>query len=99
LKNLAISCLLLLAACSKRIDQQDPSTINNEKETCSFGLSEFNMVKRPTINMEVGKGKPGTGSGGGTGTTGGGGTTVPTLANVILLDFDGQYVANTKPDC
>ena len=53
------------------------------------------MVKRPTINMEVGKGKPGTGSGGGTGTTGGGGTTVPTLANVILLDFDGQYVANT----
>jgi hypothetical protein len=95
LKNLAISCLLLLAACSKRIDQQDPSTINNEKETCSFGLSEFNMVKRPTINMEVGKGKPGTGSGGGTGTTGGGGTTVPTLANVILLDFDGQYVANT----
>ncbi|HEX3167259.1 MAG TPA: hypothetical protein VHQ93_13415 [Chitinophagaceae bacterium] len=95
MKNLAISCLLLLAACSKRIDQQDPSTINNEKETCSFGLSEFNMVKRPTINMEVGKGKPGTGSGGGTGTTGGGGTTVPTLANVILLDFDGQYVANT----
>ena len=95
MKNLAIPCLLLLAACSKRIDQQDPSTINNEKETCSFGLSEFNMVKRPTINMEVGKGKPGTGSGGGTGTTGGGGTTVPTLANVILLDFDGQYVANT----
>lgn len=43
----------------------------------------------------MGKGKPGTGSGGGTGTTGGGGTTPPTLANVILLDFNGQYVANT----
>jgi len=44
--------------------------------------------------MEVGKGKPV--SGGGTGTTGGGGTTPPPiLANVILLDFDGQYVANT----
>ena len=44
--------------------------------------------------MEVGKGKPGTGSGG-TGTTGGGGTTPPPLPNVILLDFNGQYVANT----
>ena len=44
--------------------------------------------------MEVGKGKPG--SGGGTGTTGGGGTPPPPpLANVILLDFNGQYVANT----
>ena len=53
------------------------------------------MVKRPTINSEVSKGKPGSGSGtGGTGTTGGGGTT-PTLANVILLDFNGEYVANT----
>jgi len=92
LKNLAIPCLLLLAACSKSIDQQSStSPINNEKESCSFGFSEFNMVKRPTINMEVGKGKPGSG----TGTTGGGGTTAPTLANVILLDFNGQYVANT----
>ena len=44
--------------------------------------------------MEVGKGKPG-GSGGGNGTTGGGGSTTPTLANVILLDFNGHYVANT----
>jgi len=45
--------------------------------------------------MEVGKGKPGSGSGGGTGITGGGGSTAPILANVILLDFDGQYVTNT----
>ena len=96
LKNLAIPCLLLLAACSKSIDQQSPpSTINSEKESCSFGFSEFNMIKRPTINMEVGKGKPGSGSGGGTGTTGGGGGTTTVLANVILLDFNGQYVANT----
>lgn len=84
----------MLAACSKSIDERPPFTINNEKEACSFGLSEYNMIKRPTINMEVGKGKPV--SGGGTGTTGGGGTTPPPiLANVILLDFDGQYVANT----
>jgi hypothetical protein len=100
LKNLAIPCLLLLAACSKSIDQQQPSIINNEKETCSFGLSEFNMVKRPAINIEMSKGKPGGGGGngsggsGGSGTTGGG-TTPTTTSNVILLDFNGEYVTNT----
>jgi len=53
------------------------------------------MTKRPTINNEVGKGKPG---GGGGSNGGGGGTTTPpttTSANVILLDFNGEYVANT----
>jgi len=40
------------------------------------------------------KGKPVSGSGGGSAPSGGGGTT-PTLANVILLDFYGEYVANT----
>ena len=56
------------------------------------------MVKRPAISNEVGKGKPGgNGGGGGTGGTGtgGGGSTPPTLANVIMLDFNGEYVANT----
>ena len=52
------------------------------------------MVKRPAINMEMSKGKPVSGSGGGSTPSGGGGTT-PTLANVILLDFNGEYVANT----
>ena len=99
MKNLAIPCLLLLVACSKSIDQQHPATTNNEKETCSFGLSEFNMVKRPAMNIEMSKGKPGGGGGngsggsGGTGTTGGG--TTPTTSNVILLDFNGEYVTNT----
>ena len=51
------------------------------------------MTKRPTINSEVGKGKPGSGTGGTI--PGGGGTTPPTSANVILLDFNGEYVANT----
>lgn len=55
----------------------------NEKETCSFGLSEFNLSKRPAMNSEVSKGKPGSGSG------------TTTSANVILLDFNGEYVANT----
>jgi len=51
------------------------------------------MTKRPSINNELGKGKPGSGTSG----TGGGGTTptAPPAANVIYLDFNGQYVANT----
>src|SRR6185503_10471625 len=64
---------------------------NSEKETCSFGLSEFNMTKRPTMNTDVGKGKPGGGSGNG----GGGTTPTTTSSSVIYLDFNGQYVANT----
>ncbi len=84
----------MLAACSKSIDQQHTSTTNNEKESCSFGLSEFNLTKRPTINSEIAKGKPGSGSTG----SGGGTTTTPpptTSANVILLDFNGEYVSGT----
>jgi hypothetical protein len=50
------------------------------------------MAKRPTVNSEVAKGKPGSGtSGSGGGTT----STPPPAANVIYLDFNGQYVANT----
>ncbi|HZI52771.1 MAG TPA: hypothetical protein VFD56_03675, partial [Chitinophagaceae bacterium] len=97
MKNLLIPCLLLLASCSKTFDKQHSSTTNTEKETCSFGIAEFNMIKRSTINNEVGKGKPGTGTGG----NGGGGTTTPTTPpaptplSVIYLDFNGQYVAST----
>lgn len=98
MKKLLIPCLLLLASCSKNLVDQPASVTNSEKETCSFGISEFNMTKRPTINTELGKGKPGNGNGNG-GTNGGGGSgggsTTPVLASVILLDFDGHYVANT----
>ena len=53
------------------------------------------MIKRPSMNTEVGKGKPGGGGGNGGG-GGGGGTIAPTTSSsVILLDFNGQYVANT----
>lgn len=96
MKKLIVPCLLLLASCSKNIHEQTftpTSSTSANKESCSFGITEFNMAKRPTINTEVGKGKPGSGGGGGT-TSGGGGTT-QTAASVIYLDFDGQYVANT----
>jgi hypothetical protein len=97
-KNLLIPCLLLLASCSKNFTEQSSTSIKSDKESCSFGLSEFNMLKRPSMNTEVGKGKPGGGNGNGGGgtTTGGGGTTpTTTAASVIYLDFNGQYVANT----
>ena len=82
----------MLASCSKTFDKQHLSTSNTEKETCSFGISEFNMTKRPAINNEAGKGKPGSGT---SGTGGGTSPTPPPAANVIYLDFNGQYVANT----
>lgn len=50
------------------------------------------MTKRPAINNEAGKGKPGSGT---SGTGGGTSPTPPPAANVIYLDFNGQYVANT----
>jgi hypothetical protein len=53
------------------------------------------MIKRPSMNTEVGKGKPGGTGGSGNGGGGGGGTTTQTSSSVIYLDFDGQYVANT----
>jgi len=106
-KNLLVPCLLLLASCSKKFDQQPSgsttSLTNTQKESCSFGLTQFNMTKRPPsygYDM-MSKGKPGSGSGGGGGTTGGGGGgttgggTTTTQANVILLDFDGQTVSGT----
>ncbi len=99
MKNLLIPCLLLLASCSKHLNEQLPRPNNSEEETCSFGISEFNMIKRPSINTEVGKGKPGGGGGNGGGSGGGNGgggvITTATSSSVIYLDFDGQYVANT----
>lgn len=90
MKNLLIGCLLLLAACTKNFDKSYSSIKNNKDEqSCSFGISEFNMTKRPMINLEVSMGKPANSKGG----SGGGNTS--NSVNVILLDFDGQYVANT----
>ena len=101
MKNLLIPGLLLLASCSKTFDKQYSSPVTNEKESCSFGLTEFNMTKRaPAIGSEISKGKPIGGSGGNGGGSGGGGSTptsptAPAAPNVILLDFNGQYVAGT----
>ncbi len=93
MKYLSILALFCLAACSKTIDMPaEPATVANqpgEFETCKFGMTQFNMVKRPAVaDGEAMRGKPvRLTSGGGSSTTGG---------SVILLDFDGQKISGTS---
>ena len=93
MKYLFILALFSLVACSKTIDKPaEPATVANhptEFETCNFGLTQFNMVKRPAvINEEAAKGKPVRFTSGGTSNNGG--------SAVILLDFDGHTVSGTS---
>jgi hypothetical protein len=109
MKKLWLMSLVVLAACSKKIDKQFSSPSQSpEKVSCDFGITSFNLTKRAPVNSE-GDGnsrrKKPTGGGGGTGggtggtTDGGGVTPTPPLtspaAGVILLDFDGQLVSGT----
>ncbi|MDP9230541.1 MAG: hypothetical protein M3O67_07705, partial [Bacteroidota bacterium] len=96
MKYLLIIALFCLAACSKSIDKQADFTTPTENkdlkhpESCDFGITQFNMVKRPMVNdATANRGKPIklTSGGGGTSSTGG---------SVILLDFDGYVVKNTS---
>src|SRR6186997_315815 len=94
MKYLLILALFCLAACSKTIDRPaEPLTVANhpnEFETCKFGLTEFNMIKRPAVlNEDAAKGKP-------IRLTSGGGTTTPSGNPVIFLDFDGYKVSGTS---
>ena len=95
MKNLLIVIgLVFLAACSKTIDQQASSPKEEgERQSCDFGMTSFNLTKRPPVNNDeeiAGARKPRSGGGG----TGGGGTT-PSTNGVILLDFNGQTVSGT----
>ena len=52
MKNLFIIALFFLAACSKSVDRPaEPSAVAHPKDiqTCKFGLTEFNLVKRPAV--------------------------------------------------
>ena len=88
MKYLVIASLLLLAACTKTFDKLSPqvSNANEEKQTCSFDLKEFNMVKRPAGFGDALRGKP---------RTSGGGSISTTSNSVIYLDFNGQLVSGT----
>ena len=92
MKYLSILCALFLFSCQKSIDKiAQPPVVNGEKETCSFGISEFNMTKRPPVNNDAARRRT-------TITTPP--PTTPTAPatpkNVILLDFNGHVVANTS---
>lgn len=90
MKYLLVLALFCLAACSKTIDKPaEPTTVAAhpaEFETCKFGITQFNMVKRPTvINDDASRGKPVK-------------LTSGTSSNnsVILLDFDGCTISGTS---
>lgn len=102
MKNLLIlGGLVFFAACTKTADrpaEENPSsTTQTEKESCDFGITQFNLTKRAPVDDPSANKPPhaGGGNGGGGGSTGGGGTTT-TTNGVILLDFDGQYVSGTS---
>lgn len=94
MKYLYIFSALLLFACSKKVDVQTPGfettavSKTDNKQTCSFDITEFNMVKRPPVNNEAARGKKNI-------TVSGGGTTT-TAPSVIMLDFDGKVVSGTS---
>lgn len=84
----ALIILFFLAACSKTSLPDNPTeTIIQNPESCKFGLTQFNMSKRPAAEegSERRPPKPPTGGGG----------TSPN-PGVILLDFDGHLVSETN---
>ncbi|MBY0478951.1 MAG: hypothetical protein K2Q24_14990 [Chitinophagaceae bacterium] len=92
MKNLVIFGCLLLASCTKTaIDQQVPAAKMNEQQRCDFGMTSFNLTKRPAVEQfshEALRRRPG----------GNGGTTTtppPPGVPVLYLDFDGEVVSGT----
>src|SRR5213075_2256252 len=100
MKNLFIVIgLAFLVACTKTIDKQASSPKQeDEKQHCDFGLTSFNLTKRPPVNSgeEIESKNPHHTSGGGTSGGTGGGTTPSPTAGVILLDFNGELVSGTS---
>ncbi len=97
----ALASLCILAACSKHATNESTAEESNPQEklqTCDFGSTEFNLLKRAALtDPTANKGKPPR-NGGGNGGSGGGTTTPPpstTNSGVILLDFDGHQVSGT----
>src|SRR5687768_11180214 len=105
MKNLLpIGLVCLLISCTKTNEEPAETIELKEKETCTFGIENFNLIKREPLSDEQMKppktGGNGNGNGGGgtSGGTGGGTTTPPATTGgaVILLDFNGELVAGTS---
>lgn len=95
MKNLVVILigLVLLSSCTKSVEKEifsNSQAVNQSsvKQTCNFGISQFNLAKHPFTY----DGKRPTGGGSG----GGGSIPPPANASVILLDFDGQLVSGTS---
>jgi hypothetical protein len=96
MKNIILFLLLtgVFVSCQKTNREESAETQAKDPEICTFGITEFNLSKRPPLEEEFANKPPrgnngnGNGSGGGTG----GGTT--SNAGVLLLDFDGQFTSS-----
>jgi len=105
MKNLLIILCIIsisLIACQKSVDlQQAPVSeqkIIKTPQSCDFGITEFNTIKRAPVADEFSsmKGKPsGAGGGGGNGNGKPSGNTSNGNSGVIYLDFDGAYISGT----
>lgn len=100
MKNLLYAGLLFLVACTKTtVDKQATNPVpQQDPQVCSFGLSEFNLAKRPAVSDEPVARRPKNGSG----STGSDTPPPPppppppSGSSVILLDFDGHSVSGTS---
>lgn len=85
---LVLSAVIVLAGCSKNSTQDIAATKQNpQPETCNFGNTSFNLVKREAV-IELEGRKPIVTSPTPTSTT--------SSAGVIYLDFDGYFVSGTS---
>lgn len=86
----------IIVSCQKTDRENSVENTAKDPETCHFGITEFNLSKRPAVDDELAnkppKGNNGNGNGGGGGTSGGGTTST---AGVLLLDFDGHVTSGT----
>ena len=86
MKNLLILAFVCLVACNKSIDVQPIQKTTKKPQSCDFGITQFNTVKRVLSADDISRGKPVKSSGGGNASAGG---------PVLLLDFDGTLVSGT----
>ena len=104
MKHLAtVALLCLFAACTKTDVPNTHDHQSGKPESCDFGITQFNLTKRPPVDDGIavkppkggGGGGNGNGNGNGGGNNSGSGSTTST-AVVILLDFDGHIVSGTS---
>src|SRR5258708_1043071 len=88
MKNLLILAFVCLVACNKSVDIQSTPQKTEKPQSCNFGITQFNYVKRTITDEEISRGKPIKSS-----TTGS--VTTPSGGSVIFLDFDGCAVSGT----